>query len=205
MLIHSASQLLTLAGGPQRGGDLGRLEIIPDGAVLVRDGKIAAVGTSQELRHAYPDEEALDAGGQVVMPGFVDPHTHAIWAGDRAAEFEMRLQGKTYLEILAAGGGILSTVRATRQASIQELVAETRPRLRTMLAHGTTTAEVKTGYGLETESELRLLAALKALQAEGPLDLAVTFLGAHAIAPEFKGSSAAVALLCMRADQRRGA
>lgn len=197
MLIHSASQLLTLAGSPQRGGDLGRLEIIPDGAVLIRDGKIAAVGTSRELRHAYPVEEALDAGGQVVMPGFVDPHTHAIWAGDRAAEFEMRLQGKTYLEILAAGGGILSTVRSTRQASIQELVAETRPRLRTMLAHGTTTAEVKTGYGLETESELRLLRALKVLQEEGPLDLSVTFLGAHAIAPEFKGDpDAYTAKLC---------
>jgi imidazolonepropionase len=188
MLIHSASQLLTLSGEPQRGGDLGRLNIVSDGAVLIREGKIAAVGTSQELRGAYPAEEVLDAGGQVVMPGFVDPHTHAIWAGDRAAEFELRLQGKTYLEILAAGGGILSTVRSTRQASLQDLIAETRPRLRTMLAHGTTTAEVKTGYGLETETELRLLRALTALEAEGPLELAVTFLGAHAVAPEFKGN-----------------
>jgi imidazolonepropionase len=187
MLIHSASQLLTLSGGPQRGMDLGRLGIIPDGAVLLREGKIAAVGASRELRHAYPAEETLDAGGQVVMPGFVDPHTHAVWAGDRAAEFELRLEGKTYLEILAAGGGILSTVRSTRQASLQTLIDETRPRLRTMLVHGTTTAEVKTGYGLETESELRLLQAVAALDAEGPLELAVTFLGAHAIPPEFKG------------------
>ena len=187
MLVHSASQLLTLSGGPQRGGDLGRLGIIPDGALLIRDGIIAAVGASQELRQAYPGEETLDAHGRVVMPGFVDPHTHAIWAGDRAAEFEMRLQGKTYLEILAAGGGILSTVRATRQSSLRDLIEETRPRLWTMLEHGTTTAEVKTGYGLETGTELRLLQALLTLDAEGPVELALTFLGAHAIAPEYKG------------------
>jgi imidazolonepropionase len=121
------------------------------------------------------------------MPGFVDPHTHLVWAGDRSAEFEMRLQGKTYLEILAAGGGILSTVKATRAASLETLLAETRPRLQAMLAHGTTTAEAKTGYGLETATELRLLEALLRLDAEGPLDLAITFLGAHAIAPEYKG------------------
>jgi imidazolonepropionase len=104
--------VLTLAGGPQRGRELGRLNIIPDGAVLIIDEKITAVGTSQELRSAYPHEPMLNAGSCVVMPGFVDPHTHAIWAGDRAAEFEMRLEGKTYLEILAAGGGILCTPRA---------------------------------------------------------------------------------------------
>lgn len=187
MLIHSASQLLTVAGAPQRGGDLGRLGLIPDGALLIRDGFIAAVGPTQELRQAYPTDETLDARGRVVMPGFIDPHTHAIWAGDRAAEFEMRLEGKTYLEILAAGGGILSTVRATRQASLQTLVEETRPRLWTMLEHGTTTAEVKTGYGLEIPAELRLLQALVSLDQEGPLELSLTFLGAHAIAPEYKG------------------
>jgi imidazolonepropionase len=188
MLIHSASQLLTLAGGPQRGLALGGLGLIEDGAVLVRQGQIAAVGASQELRAAYPGEEQLDAGGRVVMPGFVDPHTHLVWAGDRAAEFELRLQGKTYLEILAAGGGILSTVRATRAASLEEILAQARPRLRDMLAHGTTTAEAKTGYGLDTSSELRLLEALLALDAEGPLDLAITFLGAHAVPPEFQGN-----------------
>ncbi len=187
MLIHSASQLLPLAGGPQRGPDLGRLGIIPGGAVLIRDGLIAATGLTDELRRRYPDEELLDAHGRVVLPGFIDPHTHLIWAGDRAAEFEMRLEGKTYLEILAAGGGILSTVRHTRQASVQELLAETRPRLWDMLRHGTTTAEAKTGYGLETAAELRMLEALLRLDAEGPLELALTFLGAHAIAPEYKG------------------
>jgi imidazolonepropionase len=186
MLIHSASQLLTLAGGPQRGKALGSLGIIEDGAVLMREDKIEAVGTSADLRREFPDEPEFDAGGRVVMPGFVDPHTHLLWAGDRAAEFEMRLQGKTYLEILAAGGGILSTVKATRQASIKQLVEETRPRLRTMLSYGTTTAEAKTGYGLETQTELRMLESLLVLDAEGPLDLAITHMGAHAIAPEYK-------------------
>jgi imidazolonepropionase len=187
MLIHSASQLLTLSGGPQRGSDLGRLGIIPDGAVLVRDGQIAAMGSSNDLRAAYPSEPMLDAGGKVVLPGFVDPHTHLVFAGDRAAEFELRLEGKTYLEILAAGGGILSTVRASRQASIAELMAQTRTRATAMLRHGTTTAEAKTGYGLETASELAQLEALLRLDAEGPLEIVPTFLGAHAIAPEFKG------------------
>src|SRR4030042_6813360 len=104
MLLHSASQLLPIAGVPQRGRELGRLGIIPDGAVLIRDGEITAVGTTSELRKANPHEETFDARGHVVMPGFVDPHTHLLWAGDRATEFELRLQGKTYLEILAAGG-----------------------------------------------------------------------------------------------------
>ena len=147
MLIHSASQLLTLAGGPQRGRDLGRLGLIPDGAVLIQDGEIISLGPTPEMLHAFPDEDRLDAGNRVVMPGFVDPHTHMIWSGDRAGEFEMRLEGKTYLEILAAGGGILSTVQSTRSASMKELKKETRNRLRAMLSHGTTTAEAKTGYG----------------------------------------------------------
>ena len=186
MLIHSASQLLTLQGGPQRGRNLGNLGIIQDGAVLVREGMILAVGFTQDMLAAYPDETRLDTSGCAVLPGFVDPHTHVIWAGDRAAEFEMKMSGAKYLEILASGGGILSTVRRTRLASIEELMAETRPRLDRMFAYGTTTAEAKTGYGLQTETELRMLEALLKLDAEGPLELALTFLGAHAIAPEYK-------------------
>ncbi len=186
MLIHSAKQLLTLAGPPQRGHQLGQLNLIEDGALLLRDGEIAAVGQTAELRAAYPDEPTLNASGRIVLPGFVDPHTHVIWAGDRAAEFELKLQGKSYLEILQAGGGILSTVTATRQASPAELVAQTRQRLQTMLRHGTTTAEAKTGYGLDTKTEIKMLAALLTLDDEGPWDLAFTFLGAHAIAPEYK-------------------
>lgn len=186
MLIHSASQLLTLAGGPQRGRDLGRLGLIEDGAVLVRGGRIEAVGPSAVLRAAYPHEETWDASGHVVMPGFVDPHTHLVWAGDRAQEFEWRTQGKTYQEIAAAGGGILATVRATRAASPEELLAQARQRARTMLRHGTTTAEAKTGYGLEPATELRLLEAILALNAEGPLELIPTYLAAHDVPPEFR-------------------
>ena len=186
MLIHSSSQLLTLAGGPQRGHALGTLGIIEDGAVVIRDEKIVAVGTTAELRTAYPNEPTLDANGCVLMPGFVDPHTHVIWGGDRANEFEMKMAGKPYLEILAEGGGIISTVRATRTASIESLIAQTRPRLLRMFRNGTTTVETKTGYGLQTATELRLLKALLTLDDETPLDLALTFLGAHAIAPEYK-------------------
>jgi imidazolonepropionase len=187
VLIHSASQLLTLAGGPQRGLDLGQLGIIPGGAVLLEGEHIAAVSTTPDLLERYPHAPRLDAGGKVVMPGFVDPHTHALWMGDRAAEFEMRLQGKSYLEILSAGGGILSTVNATRNASLHQLKQEARPRLQTMFQHGTTTAEVKTGYGLELSSELRLLEAILQLDAEGPLELAPTFLPAHAVPAEYRG------------------
>ena len=186
MLIHSATQLLTLKGGPQRGRGLGNLGIIENGAVLIRDEKIAAIGKTDDLRAALPGEPSLDASGCVVMPGFVDPHTHLIWGGDRSAEFAMKMSGMHYLDILASGGGILSTVRATRTTSIETLIAQTRPRLLRMFSHGTTTAEAKTGYGLQTATELRLLKALLALDDESPLELAITFLGAHAIAPEYK-------------------
>ena len=187
MLIHSAGQLLTLAGGPQRGAALGTLGLVEDGAVLVREGRITAVGSSAEMRAAHPNEATLDASGRVVLPGFVDAHSHPIWAGDRAAEFELRLQGKGYLEILEAGGGILSTVRATRAASLDELLQQTGPRLQRMFAHGSTTIEAKTGYGLDLDTELRMLEALLRLDDEGPWELAITFLGAHAIPSEFKG------------------
>ena len=197
MLIHSASQLLTLAGGPQRGQELGRLGIIPDGAVLMRGGTITAVGSSAELRRAYPEEPVLDAGGKVVMPGFVDPHTHLVFAGDRAAEFEMRLQGKSYLEIQAADGGVVSSVRATRQASPEELLAQTRQRALSLFRHGTTTAEAKSGYGLEIGSELAQLETLLRLDDEGPLEISPTFLGAHAVPPEYRGDADGyTALVC---------
>ena len=186
MLIHSASQLLTLKGGPQRGQTLGSLGIIENGAVVIQDGKIVAVGTTEDLKSSFPNEPTFDAGHRVMMPGFVDPHTHLIWAGDRANEFELKMSGVPYLDILANGGGIISTVKATRTASMETLIAQTRPRLLSMFAHGTTTAEAKTGYGLQTSTELRLLKALIALDDESPLDLAITFLGAHAIAPEYK-------------------
>jgi imidazolonepropionase len=187
MLIHSASQLLTIQGPPQRGNDMGNLNIIPDGAVFIKDGMITAVGTTEELISRYSTYPKVDATGKVVMPGFVDPHTHVIWAGDRAAEFEMRLAGKSYLEILETGGGILSTVRATREASSEELKDETVMRLWDMFHNGTTSMEVKTGYGLDTDSELRLLDIIMEMDVEGPWDLVPTFLGAHAIPVEFDG------------------
>ena len=186
MLIHSASQLLTLSGGPQRGEELGRLSIIEDGAVLIRGEKIEALGRSSDLLAAFPNEPRYDARGRVVMPGFVDPHTHAVWVGDRANEFEMRLAGKSYMEIMATGGGIMSTVKSVRQASVEQLIHDTRARLAAMFAHGTTTAEVKTGYGLETASEIKQLDAIYRLNAEGPLELEATFLGAHAIPEVYK-------------------
>ncbi len=197
LILHNASQLLTLSGGPQRGSTLGNLGLIEQGAVAIQGDRILAVGRSDELLRAYPASPRHDAGGNVVMPGFVDPHSHLVWAGDRADEFTLRLQGKAYMEILAMGGGILSTVRATRAASLEELVAQSRPRARAAFAHGTTTLEVKTGYGLTLESEIKQLQAILALNAEGPLELVPTFLGAHAVPGEFQGQTEAyVDLVC---------
>jgi len=189
MLIHSASQLLTLAGGPQRGHELGRLGIIPDGAVLIRDEKIAAVGSTEELRTAYPQEPLLDAAGHVVMPGLVDPHTHAIWVGDRLDEFEQLVQGVPYSEMIARGGGVYATMRDSCSASLETLIEETRPRLVNMFSSGTTTAEVRTGYGQRISTGLRMFQALLALDREGPLELAFTFLGSHAIHPNYRERS----------------
>ncbi|MBN1888441.1 MAG: imidazolonepropionase [Thermoflexales bacterium] len=189
LLIHSASQLCVVPspGGPQRGHNLGELGIIQDGALAVRGERILAVGTTSELRAAYTARQEIDAAGRVVIPGFVDPHTHLVWAGERAAEFELRVGGASYMEIMAAGGGIASTVRQTRQASIEALVAQCRARLDRMLAHGTTTVEVKTGYGLDTANELKLLEAIARLDRSHPVDLVPTFLGAHAVPPEYTG------------------
>lgn len=188
LLIHSATQLLTIASdGPKRGAAMGELGIIEDGAVAVKDGLVALVGPTAEVRGQVTAAEEMDASGKVVMPGFVDPHTHLVFAGDRAGEFEQRVKGATYLEIMAAGGGIMSTVQATRAAGVEQLVEESRARLDRMLAHGTTTAEAKTGYGLDTENELKMLKAIRRLDAEHPVDLAPTFLGAHATPTEYQG------------------
>lgn len=190
MLIHSASQVLTLEGGPQRGEKLGDLGLIPEGAVLFRAGKILDAGPSPEMIKKYPAEEKWDARGRVLLPGFVDPHTHVVWAGDRAEEFESRLAGKSYLDILEAGGGILSTVRATRQASFESLKEQTRSRVQTMFAHGTTTLEAKSGYGLDEITEHKMLRVLLELDQEEASDMVITYLGAHAVPPEFSGDTA---------------
>ncbi len=186
LLIHNIGQLVTLAGppGPRRGAAMRELGIITDAAVAIADGRIAAVGKEAELRATVRPAATLDAGGCAVTPGFVDPHTHLPWAGHRAAEFEMRIGGATYMQIMAAGGGIARTVADTRAAPLVTLVAETRGRLDRMLAHGTTTAEAKTGYGLNLSDELKLLDAIAELRRTHPVDLVPTLLPAHAVPPE---------------------
>lgn len=188
LLIHSITQLITCAsdGKPKRETSMRDVGLIENGAVAIADGKIIEVGNSAELIQKYTTETTIDASGKVVCPGFVDPHTHVVYAGNRLDEFELRIKGATYMEIMAAGGGIVSTMRATRRASVEELVAETRPRLDSMLKLGTTTIEIKSGYGLDTDSELKILRAIAQLDLEHPCDLFPTFMGAHAIPPEYK-------------------
>ncbi len=195
LIVHSANQVLTLGGdAPKRGATQGDLGILRDGAVAIRGERIVAVGDTLDLLAlADAHTRTLDARGKIVLPGFVDAHTHVVFAGDRANEFEMRLGVATplrtwqYLDIQKAGGGIMSTVRATRAATRDDLIAQSRARLDAMLAHGTTTAEVKTGYGLETATELKMLGAIAALAAEHAIDLVPTFLGAHVVPEEFTG------------------
>ncbi len=189
LLIHNSSQLITCAApnGPKRGPDMADVGAIPNGAIAVTDGKIVAVGPSPDLRAAYTAHQTIDAEGKIICPGFVDPHTHVVYAGERVAEFEMRIKGATYMEIMEAGGGIISTMRATRTATVDQLVTETLPRLEAMLALGTTTIEIKTGYGLTLESELNMLRAIDTLNRTHPTDLVPTFLGAHALPPEYTG------------------
>jgi imidazolonepropionase len=190
LVIENARQLLTIASpeGPRRGAAMSELGLIEDGAVAVRGDRVVMVGSTKEvLAQLEGTAQRIDASGKVVMPGYVDPHTHVVFAGDRAAEFELRLQGATYLEIMAAGGGIMNSVRATRAASLKELVAQSQQRLHRMLALGTTTAEAKTGYGLDTENELKMLEAIRLLDESHPVDLIPTFLGAHAVPAEYQG------------------
>lgn len=180
LLIRNA-RILTLAvapdSGPRRGKALGELGVIPHGEVLVTDGRIAAVGAKVE---APVDAEAIDANGRVLMPGFVDCHTHACWAGDRLDEWEQKLRGVPYLEVLKRGGGIHTTVRAVREATQKQLASGLRDRLGLMLREGTTTVEVKSGYGLTTEAELKMLRAIRRAAAEWPGTVAATALLGHA-------------------------
>ncbi len=188
LLVYGAGQLLTLAGeGPRHGNAMNGLGLIADGAVAVAGGKIVAAGRTAALRSAYQGEREVDAHGRVVLPGFVDAHTHPVFGGSRQGEFEQRVAGASYLEIMAAGGGIMSTVRATRLATPDDLLREAGPRLARMLANGTTTAEAKTGYGLNAASEVASLQAIHALNACQPVELVPTFLGAHAVPEEYAG------------------
>ncbi len=186
LLIQHAN-LVTCASpqGPKRGGDLQDVGLIADGALAIAGDKIIAVGPSDRLQSTIGAEHTIDAGGRAVCPGFVDAHTHVVYAGDRVSEFEMRIQGHSYMDIMAAGGGILSTMRAVRQAPVAQLVAESRPRLDAMLRLGTTTAEVKSGYGLSTAAEINMLQAIERLDSSHAITLIPTFLGAHAVPPAF--------------------
>jgi imidazolonepropionase len=191
--IKNAAQLVTLAGenGPRRKEGMSELSIIEDGSVWMENGEILAIGSTSELEALYGDRaheaDVIDASGRLVTPGLVDPHTHVAYGGSREREFEMRLEGSTYMEIMNAGGGIHATTRMTREATEDELVAQTTRRLDSFLAHGVTTVEGKSGYGLDLETELKQLRAMKRLNESHPIDLVPTFMGGHAVPQEYKG------------------
>jgi imidazolonepropionase len=188
-LITGCSELLTLRGSaPRRGRALAELGIIRDGALLVRDDRIVAIGTRRRIERLRESKRAekLDLGGRVVLPGFVDSHTHLIFPESRAAEYEQRIAGKTYEQIARAGGGIRSTVKGLRRTSKKTLMDRARADLCEFAAHGTTTLEAKSGYGLDWPSELKILDILYRLHQDQPLDIACTFLGAHVVPPEFR-------------------
>jgi imidazolonepropionase len=191
LLIEHLEQLYTVAGaGPRSGASQGDIGSIADGAIACDGPTIVAAGRTEDVHTQVGparDTVVVDGRGHSLVPGFVDPHTHVVFAGDRRDELRRRLGGATYAEIAAAGGGILSTVRATRAASDDDLVEQSRTRLAEMLREGTTTAEAKSGYGLDVETEVRMLKAVARLNAMQPIELVATFIGAHEVPPEFRG------------------
>ncbi len=190
LLIAHCHQLVTLRGSsePRRGKQLRELGLIRDGAVLVHDGRIAAVGTTRQVERnpLARRAEKINAKEHVVVPGFVDSHTHLVFPASRAEEYERRIAGATYEQIARRDGGILSTVKKLRRATATELVKQARNWLVEFVAHGTTTIEAKSGYGLSLESEIKILEVIKRLNREQPLEVVPTFLGAHVIPPEYK-------------------
>jgi imidazolonepropionase len=191
LLIENASELLTIRGGTEKpllGERMKDLDIIMDGSVAIRNGRVIAVGKTEEIRKKFESSEVIDASEKVVMPSFVDPHTHLVFAGSREDEFEMKIEGTSYMEILRRGGGILKTVRETRRASKEELLESCRKILDVMLEHGTTTVEAKSGYGLTLKDEIKCLEVMKLANEEHPIEIVPTFLGAHAVPVEYKGN-----------------
>lgn len=190
-IIMHASEIATCAGlGPKYGKDMKDVGLIKDGAIVVEEGKITFVGTTQEVIAAYPDMsgyDVMDATGQAIIPGFVDSHTHFVFGGYRADEFSWRLKGDSYMSIMERGGGIASSMTATRNATEEELYEEGKKRLDRMLSYGITTVEGKSGYGLDCDTELRMLRVMKRLNEEHKVDIVRTYLGPHAIPPEYKG------------------
>jgi imidazolonepropionase len=195
LFFRHAEQLLTLAGPPtaRRGKALSQLGIIPHGAILTQGTNILRVGQTRGLEPEARrlKAEAIDCRGSVVMPGFVDSHTHLVFAGSRVGDYEARLRGKTYEEIARAGGGIRLSAERVREASISSLVRQGEDFLKQFMAHGTTTLEVKTGYGLEVAQELKLLEVIRRLRQISDLELVPTLLAAHALPPEYAGRPAA--------------
>jgi imidazolonepropionase len=195
LLIKNASQVVTSRAASEKAlicDDLKQLSVISDGALAVEGKRITHVGpTADVIKKITTDDQTkvIDATGKVVLPGLIDPHTHLVFGGSREHELALKLEGVPYLEILARGGGILSSVEATRAATEEELVAKGISYCRQMLAQGTTTAEAKSGYGLSTEAELKTLRAVRKVGAAQPVDLIPTFLGAHAVPEEYKGQA----------------
>ena len=184
LLIVNANELITLRSSnesPRTGKQMLSLGIIRKGGLAVKDSRIAAVGKSSEIKKAFRAESVISASGKTVMPGFVDPHTHLVFAGSREDEFQMRVEGASYMGILDAGGGILKTVRETRKAGAERLLDSGFKTLDVMLKHGTTTVEAKSGYGLTVKDELKILRVIKRLNQLHPVDVVPTFLGAHAV------------------------
>ncbi len=192
LLISHARQIISFSGVPPlRGRQQGAVSVLKDGAIAANRGRIVYVGPSLDSHRAVlpvPGAVFIDGRDVSIVPGFVDAHTHAVFAGDRREELRRRLAGATYAEIAAAGGGIVSTVAATRAASEAELVSQTRVRLDEMLACGTTTCEIKSGYGLDLESELKILRAIRSLAQDHPIEIVSTFLGAHEVPVEFRAA-----------------
>jgi imidazolonepropionase len=192
LAVVNCRQLVTLAGParPRSGPEMRDLAILADGALRIRDGRVAAIGPRAEIeRSLAADGEVIDAGGRIVLPGFVDAHTHLVFAGNRADEFEQRIEGATYAEIAARGGGIRSTVRQTRAASETVLLASARRYAEWFLRTGTTTVEAKSGYGLSLEAETKILRVIRQLASEEILRCVPTFLGAHEVPDEYRGKS----------------
>ena len=188
--IRHASELVTCKGkAPKHGKEMSDIGLIYDGAVIIHDDKIIAVGTTEELDKQVNSEEyaVIDAAGKSVMPGFVDSHTHFIFGGYRADEFSWRLKGDSYMSIMERGGGINATVVPTREASEEELMEAGKERLNRMLEFGVTTVEGKSGYGMDCETELKMLRAMKKLNETHPVDIVSTFLGPHSVLPQWKG------------------
>jgi imidazolonepropionase len=191
LLIVNAEELVTLVDGNQKpriGKQMRELGIIRNGGLAAKDGRIVAVGKTSDVTKVFNAENIINASGKIVLPGFVDPHTHLVFAGSREDEFQMRVEGAYYMLILSTGGGILKTVRETRRASVEKLVDLGLKTLDVMLEHGTTTVEAKSGYGLNTKDELKILEASKRLGQLHAVDVVSTFLGAHAIPAEYKNN-----------------